>query len=141
MQDERVAAWEQLVKPTERVRTPLCQGWLLCQSEVTPQVTSGIMRSYAGLRRPTVHPGPFVGVSQKSIFKRPCQFLALNAHQMAPRTRRWLQERGRDTPPKGLLWYIERYKDTYLTTTRWSTQGPSNPQSKVIFEDFVNFWR
>ena len=46
----------------------------------------------------TAHPGPFVGVSQKSIFKGPCQLLAINAHEMAPRTRRWLQERGRDTP-------------------------------------------
>ena len=35
---------------------------------------------------PTVHPRPFVGVSQKSIFKRPCQVLAINAHKMAPRT-------------------------------------------------------
>ena len=32
------------------------------------------------------HPRPFVGVSQKSIFKSPCQVLASNAHKMAPRT-------------------------------------------------------
>ena len=38
------------------------------------------------------HARPFVGVSQKSIFKRPCQFLAINAHKMAPRTTQWLQE-------------------------------------------------
>jgi hypothetical protein len=37
------------------------------------------------------------GIS-KSIFDRRCQYLAINAHEMAPRTRRWLQERGRDTP-------------------------------------------
>ena len=36
--------------------------------------------------RLTHHPRPFVGVSQKSIFKRPCQVLAINAHKMAPRT-------------------------------------------------------
>ena len=30
------------------------------------------------------HPRSFVGVSQKSIFKRPCQVLAINAHIMAP---------------------------------------------------------
>ena len=34
----------------------------------------------------TNHPRPFVGVSQKSIFNRPCQVLAINAHKMAPRT-------------------------------------------------------
>ena len=52
-------------------------------------------------------PGPrkaLRGGISKSIFQRPCQFLAINAHEMAPRTRRWLQERGRDTPTKGLLW-------------------------------------
>ena len=32
-----------------------------------------------------VHSRPVVGVSQKSIFKRPCRFLATNAHKMAPR--------------------------------------------------------
>ena len=32
------------------------------------------------------HPRPFVGVSQKSLFKRPCQVLAINANKMAPRT-------------------------------------------------------
>ena len=37
------------------------------------------------------------GIS-KSILKGPCQFLSINAHKMAPRTGRWLQERGRDTP-------------------------------------------
>ena len=37
------------------------------------------------------------GIS-KSILQRPCQFLTINAHEMAPRTKRWLQERRRDTP-------------------------------------------
>ena len=50
------------------------------------------------------HPRSFVGVSQKSICNRPCQFLAINAHKMAPRTKRRLQERRRDTPTKDLLW-------------------------------------
>ena len=50
------------------------------------------------------HPRPFVGVSQKSIFKRPCQVLAINAHKMAPRTSKRLQERAWDAPTKGLLW-------------------------------------
>ena len=44
------------------------------------------------------HPRPFVGVSQKSIFKRPCQVLAINAHKMAPRTSKRLQERAWDAP-------------------------------------------
>ena len=34
----------------------------------------------------------------KVIFQRRCQYLAINAHEMAPRTGRWLQERGRDAP-------------------------------------------
>jgi len=42
------------------------------------------------------HPRPFVGVSQKSIFKRPCQVLAINAHKMALRTSKRLQERAWD---------------------------------------------
>ena len=33
-----------------------------------------------------IHPRLFVGVSQKSIFNGPCQFLTTNAHKMAPRT-------------------------------------------------------
>ena len=45
-----------------------------------------------------------MGVSQKSIFKRPCQLLAINAHKMAPRTTQWLQERPWNAPTKGLLW-------------------------------------
>ena len=32
------------------------------------------------------HSRPVEGVSQKSIFNRPCQFLAINAHKMAPVT-------------------------------------------------------
>jgi len=40
----------------------------------------------------------------KSIFKRPCQFLAINAHTMAPRTTHWLQERHCDAATKGLAW-------------------------------------
>ena len=43
------------------------------------------------------------GIS-KSILQRPCQFLAINAHKMAPTTTRWLQERPWNAPTKGLLW-------------------------------------
>ena len=51
-----------------------------------------------------VHPRPFVGVSQKSIFKRPCQVLAINAHKMVPRPPQGLQNRPWNAPTKGLLW-------------------------------------
>ena len=51
-----------------------------------------------------VHARPFVGVSQKSIFKRPCQFLAINALKMAQKMTQWLQERPWNAPTKGLLW-------------------------------------
>ena len=44
------------------------------------------------------HPRPFVVVSQKSIFKRPCRFLAMNTRKMAPRTSKGLQERAWDAP-------------------------------------------
>ena len=37
------------------------------------------------------------GIS-KSIFQRRCQYLAINAHEMAPRTGQRLQERVWDTP-------------------------------------------
>ena len=50
------------------------------------------------------HPRSFVGVSQKSIFKRPCQVLAINAHKMAPIPHQRLQDRTWDTPTQGLLW-------------------------------------
>ena len=43
------------------------------------------------------------GIS-KSIIQRPCQFLAINAHKMAPRTSKGLQERAWDAPTKGHLW-------------------------------------
>ena len=45
-----------------------------------------------------IHPRSFVGVSQKSIFKRPCQVLAINAHKMAPKPHQRLQNRTWDTP-------------------------------------------
>ena len=55
-----------------------------------------------------IHARPFVGVFEKSIFKRPCQFLAMNAHKMAPRTTQWLQERRWDAPTKGLAWIADQ---------------------------------
>ena len=44
------------------------------------------------------------GIS-KSIFQRGCQYLAINAHEMAPRTTQWFQERHWNAPTKGLLWF------------------------------------
>ena len=55
-------------------------------------------------RPPRYRPRPFVGVSQKSIFKRPCQVLAINANKMAPRPPQGLQDRPWNAPMKGLLW-------------------------------------
>ena len=43
------------------------------------------------------------GIS-KSSFQRRCQYLAINAHEMAPRTGQRLQERVWDTPTQGLLY-------------------------------------
>jgi hypothetical protein len=42
--------------------------------------------------------------TSKVIFGRVRQLLAINAHKMAPRTGKRLQERARDNPTKGLLW-------------------------------------
>ena len=50
------------------------------------------------------HAKPVVGVFKKSIYETPCQFLAIDAHEMAPRTTHWLQERRWDAPTKGLAW-------------------------------------
>jgi len=54
--------------------------------------------SRVGPLRTVDHTRPFVGVSQKSIFKRLCQFLAIDALKMAPRTSKGLQERAWDAP-------------------------------------------
>ena len=48
--------------------------------------------------------GPSVGVFGKQIFKRPFQFLAINANKMAARTNQWFQERTWNAPTKGLAW-------------------------------------
>ena len=82
---------------------------LVCATIGLVRATSGLVCAMLGLAcamchiRSTadtghIHARLLVGVSQKSIFKRPCQFLAINAHKMAPITGRWLQERGRDAP-------------------------------------------
>ena len=55
---------------------------------------------------PVLYARPFVGVFQKSIYKRTCQLLATNAHKMAPRTTRRHQERQGDAPTKGLAWAL-----------------------------------
>jgi len=44
------------------------------------------------------------GGIQKSIIKRMCQLLAIDAHTIAPRTTQRLQERAWNAPAKGLLW-------------------------------------
>ena len=52
------------------------------------------------------HTRPLVGVFEKSFYKRPCQFWAINAHKMDPRTTQWLQERRWDAPTKSLAWHV-----------------------------------
>ena len=61
------------------------------------------------------------GIS-KSIFQRPCQFLAVNAHKMAPRTNQWLQERTWNAPTKGLAWVPICY--ALLTGSVPEDEGP-----------------
>ena len=81
------------------------------------------------------HARPFVGVFQKSIYKRTRQLLAINAHRMAPRTTRWLQERQGDAPTKGLAW-LARHAPCH-TARFWpwiSGKGPSN-DSNVLPRD------
>jgi hypothetical protein len=69
-----------------------------------------------------------VGVSQKSISKRPCRFLAINTHKMDPRTSQGLQERAWDAPSKGLLWG-RRGK----WHGRWSFSTPLSRPSRFAF--------
>ena len=96
----------------------ISRGLVLCHGHVRPACgrlggvggggTGGVRRrgSWGRAVRSAgvTHPRPFVGVSQKSIFNRPCQFLAINAHKMAPRPHQRLQDRTWDTPTWGLLW-------------------------------------
>ena len=46
----------------------------------------------------------------KVMFGRFRQLLAINAHNMAPRTNQWLQEQTWDNPTKGLVWTEAREK-------------------------------
>ena len=75
---------------------------------------------------PVVHARPFVGVSHKSIFKRPCQLLAIDAHKMASRTTQWLQERPWNAPTKGLLWNLT------LRGCAGSVCRPPSPHQLVV---------
>ena len=72
----------------------------LTQLTVGPRVVQTWSRSTpaSGVNETRVPPRALRGGISKSIFQRRCQYLAINAHEMAPRTGRWLQERGRDAP-------------------------------------------
>ena len=65
----------------------------------------------------------------KSIFKRPFQFWAINAHKMAPRTTQWLQERHCDAPTKGLAWYGD-----VRVCTRMQKTAPEFPERPKGFK-------
>ena len=90
-----------------------CGGVSVSYERGTPvrwQISRGLGDSQGGWIVPA-HRGRGEGSTQgpsypqsKVHFGRFRQLLAINAHEMAPRTRRWLQERGRDTHTKGLLW-------------------------------------
>ena len=67
-----------------------------------------------------------MGVFSKSMVEIFCQRLAINAHKMAPRTRQWLQERGSDTPTKGLPWFRGFIKKEEERCWRWR----SHPSGK-----------
>ena len=80
-----------------------------------------------------VPPKVLRGGISKSILKRPCQFLAINAHKMAPRTNQWLQERTWDTPTYGLLWLpvleLVQLNSTQLVEMSCSTQLNKDSQN------------
>ena len=48
--------------------------------------------------------GPLRGYSKVNL-QQTCQFLTTISRKTAPRTRKRLQEQGRDAPMKGLLWF------------------------------------
>ena len=54
--------------------------------------------------RPPPTQGPSWGYF-KVNFHQGCQLLTKNQNKMAPRTGKRLQDRGRDIPRKGLLWF------------------------------------
>ena len=71
-------------------------GWLIVFS---PKVARLLPDSRTlHLRPASKPPKALCGGISKSIFQRRCQYLAINAHEMAPRTNKRLQERTRDTP-------------------------------------------
>jgi hypothetical protein len=53
---------------------------------------------FFSIRRHAVPRKALGGGISKSIIQRPCQFLAMNAHQMAPRMTQWFQERHWNAP-------------------------------------------
>ena len=65
-----------------------------------------------------LHARPFVGVFQKSISVRFINFW----RYFPTKTRKWLQERGRDTPTKGLVW-------THMPTSRGVGSATHTPTS------------
>jgi len=77
--------------------------------------------------------GPSRGYSKANL-QQTCQFSRTISRKMAPRTRKRLQERGRDTPTKGLLWIgfleaggdasvrpAQQWRGVGLPRERWTT--------------------
>ena len=83
-------------------------------------------------------PGPS-NLNQKSIFKTPRQFLAINAHTMAPRTTQWLQERRWNAPTKGLAWGVGGciHNSPELCFTALLSTWVSPPLQSRVFRDQI----
>ena len=63
----------------------------------------------------------------KVNFQRPCQFLAINAHKMAPRTNQWLQER---------TWNAPRRASRGQTTTTALQTCAAVPRRALVFKAY-----
>jgi len=74
--------------------------------------------------------GPSIPQS-KVIFGRFRQLLAINAHKMALKTRKRLQERAWDTPTQGLLWEPAGWVSLHRTNPRQSAASAPEPACTV----------
>ena len=81
--------------------------------------------------------GPSWGYSKVNLLKI-YQLLAINTHEMAPRTNQWLQERTWDTPAKGLLWIRKpeerAFERNCATCTRSSILRGGRCRAKTLLD-------
>ena len=81
-------------------------------------------------RKAGTHARPFVGVF-KSQLTTYLSILTIIFRQMAPRTRKRLQERGRDIPTKGLLWGAANSTSRVVTY-----RGTSSIRNRLSVESY-----